>query len=448
MDTANRGASGAGALRMARWISLAAVLGVGAPLVGCGDDGAGADMAAVDMTMATDLAAPDLTSSDLTAMADLTVMADLSAMVDLSAGPDLVTMIDLAAPDLLVARDLAGGAADLAPAPVDLAAAPDLTQAGTLRVTTLATGSLASPYGLALDTQGPYLWVADYAGHAVFRIATADGSVSVVAGTPGAFGLADGIAGAAKFKYPTAVAVDPSGVVWVADSGNHVIRKITVAGANVTVSTVAGSLGALKGFKDGTGGAALFNAPMGITLDATGANAFVGENMNCTLRQVTATGVVTTVAGDGNCTALGTYYVRHIARDPSGMIYISDPSNHRIRAFAGGQFTVVAGPSGGFGTSGKADGPAAQATFNGPYGVAIESATSLLVADSNNHRIRRITLGASSAVSTVAGIGFGKADGDPLTQAQFAYPRHAIAAGDGTIYIADTDNKAVRRIGR
>ena len=200
----------------------------------------------------------------------------------------------------------------------------------------------------------------------------------------GGDGTADGIL--AQFSNPKAVAVDLDGNVYVADTANNRIRKITPAGA---VTILAGTSG---GFLDATGTAAQFNNPNGVAVDTAG-NVYVADTTNNRIRKITAAGVVTTLAGQasaGTTDATGNAAQfndpRAVAVDTAGKVYVADTTNNRIRKItAAGVVTTVAGSTAGFL---DATGNAAQ--FNNPNGIAVDVNGNLYVGDNGNDRIRQI----------------------------------------------------------
>jgi len=153
--------------------------------------------------------------------------------------------------------------------------------------------------GMAIDNTGNLI-VADTNNHAIRKI-TPQGVVTTLAGTSGVAGNADGTGAAASFKYPTGLATDGAGNVYVGDFGNDTIRKITPQGV---VTTLAGTAG-VAGSADGTGPAASFNGPMGLTMDSTG-NVYVADAGNYTIRKITAQGIVTTIAGQAGVNGFAT----------------------------------------------------------------------------------------------------------------------------------------------
>jgi prepilin-type N-terminal cleavage/methylation domain-containing protein len=242
-----------------------------------------------------------------------------------------------------------------------------------------------NPNGITVDSSG-IIYIADFSNHRIRKI-TAGGTVSTLAGSGGT-GFADGTGTSAVFNYPHGVAVDTSGNVYVADQSNQRIRKITAGGV---VTTLAGSGG--QGFADGTGTSAAFNYPAGITVDASG-NVYVADTNNYRIRKITSSGVVTTLAGsgvsgfaDGTGIAAQFFNPTGVAVDSSGNVYVADAQNNRIRKItSSGVVTTLAGS----GAAGFADGTGTAAQFNSPGGVAVDALGTVYVADLSNQRIRKI----------------------------------------------------------
>jgi sugar lactone lactonase YvrE len=265
-------------------------------------------------------------------------------------------------------------------------------------------------------------------------------TVSTLAGS-GEFGFAEGTGAAAQFWGPYGVAVDASGNVYVADEGNHRIRKITPTG---TVSTLAGS--GTAGFADGSGTLAQFFYPLGVAVDASD-NVYVADKRNHCIRKITPTGTVSTLAGsgtagfaDGSGVAAQFYSPYGVAVDALGNVYVADAVNHRIRKVTpSGTVSTLAGS----GTAGFADSTGTNAQFNNPFGVAVDASGNVYVADRLNHRIRKIT--PTGTVSTLAGSTYGSADGAG-TNAQFSSLEGVTVDASGNVYVADTPNQRIRKI--
>ena len=273
-------------------------------------------------------------------------------------------------------------------------------------------------------------------------------TVSTLAGQPLSSGSSDGTGSAARFYHLTAITADNFGLIYVADTDNHTIRRIPAStGAVATLAGLAGS----SGSADGTGSAARFNSPSGVALDTAG-NIYVADTLNHTLRKVTWDGVVSTYVGStgtaGSVDGLGSTarFTRPqgVAIDGNNSLYVADTNNHTIRkvVLSTGVVTTVAGLAG---SSGSIDGFGSVARFTFPSGVAVDSAGTLYVADTENHTIRAIQ--PSGMVSTLAGLAgsAGDADGTGST-ARFDSPTDLAVDLSGNVYVADTDNCTIRKI--
>ncbi len=271
------------------------------------------------------------------------------------------------------------------------------------------------------------------------------GTTSDFAGT-GYGGYADGAGAVAEFRLPTGIVKDAAGNLFVADRDNYCIRKITPAGV---VTTFAG--GGTPGFVDGTGTAAKFNLPFGITIDASG-NLYVGEINNNAIRKITPAGVVTTLAGnpngysgtqDGYGSSARFNSPVGLTTDAAGNVYVADFNNHRIRKVTpAGLVTTLAGNSNGF--YGLQDGTGTAASFYHPIALAFDQSGNLIIADYFNHAVRKMT--AANVVTTIAGNGTaGTADGTG-SAARFDRPASLAVDNSGTIYICDANNNNIRKI--
>lgn len=310
-----------------------------------------------------------------------------------------------------------------------------------------ATGTaarFAEPAGLAMGSDGS-LYVADFLNHTVMQVSPA-GIVTTLAGKAGESGAADGNGPDARFKNPAGLTVASDGTVYVADSGNYTIRKITPGGA---VSTLAGSAG-LAGTTDETGSLSRFKGPAGITLAPDGM-LYVTDSVSNTIRKLTPAGAVTTLAGlagvagsqDGTGTAARFSSPTGIAADAAGLLYVADAGNHVIRKVA--PDGAVATWAGQVGVPGEANGSGTSARFHSPYGVGVDATGNVYVADHFNHVIRHIT--PAGAVTTLAGQGGipGSADGSG-SLAQFNNPSGIFVNGSGTVFVSDGGNSEIRKI--
>ncbi|QYM77807.1 immunoglobulin domain-containing protein [Horticoccus luteus] len=317
--------------------------------------------------------------------------------------------------------------------------------------TTDATGAAARlnhPAAIAVDGGGT-AYVADTGNHTIRKI-TAAGVVTTLAGKAGVAGSADGAGTAATFDAPSGIAVDAAGNVYVADTLNHIIRKVTAAGA---VTTIAGSPGQ-AGSADGTNAAARFSWPQGLALDATGANLFIADTNNHAVRKIVlASGTVSTLAGfsgqpgsvDGVGGAARFDAPYGVAVDANGNVYVADTDNATIRLVTpDGAVTTLAGLAG---STGAADGTGAGARFNHPYGVTVDSAFNVYVVDTDNYTVRKI-VSALGVVTTVGGQAGKPGSVDGIgTAARFNSPGGIAVNSAGDLYIADTDNNTVRSAG-
>jgi sugar lactone lactonase YvrE len=304
------------------------------------------------------------------------------------------------------------------------------------------------PSGVALDT-ADNVYVADWGNHTIRKITPA-GLVTTFAGKAGNAGSADGTGSNARFNQPSAVVVDNATNVYVADTGNCTIRKITPAGV---VTTLAGKPGYL-GSADGSGSAARFGStnagPNGLAVDFFG-NVYVADTGNNTIRQVTPYGVVTTLAGQagitGSTDATGTAallnYPSGVAADSFGNVWVADTGNNTIRQIApGGVVTTWAGQAA---VTGSADATGTAARFFNPFGMAVDGAANIYVADAGNNTVRLVS--PYGAVRTLAGQAgtTGSADGNGGA-AQFNDPTGIAVDGSGNLFVADAANGTIREI--
>lgn len=304
------------------------------------------------------------------------------------------------------------------------------------------------PEGIAIDAAGN-LYVADNGNHTIRKITPA-GLVSTLAGMAGSQGSADGVGNAARFNFPTGVAVDRSGNVYATDTGNHTVRKIAPGGV---VSTLAGLAGN-AGYDDGVGDGARFWHPGVVAMDRSD-NLYMitrgpvsnARNRIESLRKITLAGVVTTLAsGHVSVLEFESTSVHGMAFDSAGNRL--ETKGHAIqRTSADGTTTTIAGsPPVGY-EGGYADGPAGLAKFDLPRGLTVDVTGNIIVADTDNNVVRKVSLGGE--VITLAGmpvpIARGSADGVGGA-ARFHSPAGIGIAPTGEIYLADPGNYTVREI--
>jgi sugar lactone lactonase YvrE len=294
------------------------------------------------------------------------------------------------------------------------------------------------PYGIAVDGSGNVI-VGD-AGNNKIRKVTPAGAVTTIAGS-GTAGSLDGTGTGATFNFPTGIAVDGAGNIFVVDTSNRKIRKVAPDGS---VTTVAGSGG--YGSTDGPGTTASFYFPFGVAVDGAG-NLFVSDAMNNNIRKVAPGGVVSTLAGsgarasrDGTGTGAAFSYPIGVAADASGNVYVADFATSKLRRItAAAVVTTLAGS----GDSGKSDGAGPVATFQNPTGVAANGADEVYVADSLNHSIRKVSAGGD--VSTFAGTGANGGEDGTGTAASFSFPTGVAVDGAGSVYVAENWGNRIRK---
>jgi len=310
------------------------------------------------------------------------------------------------------------------------------------------------PLGLAIDKSGN-VYIADQFNHRIRRIAP-DGTITTVAGsgTQGSAGD-DGPATSAQLNYPSGIAIDGSGALYITDTMNHVIRKVAVGG---NITRIAGQRG-LPGFveKDAKGEFidakdAQLNAPTGIAMDSAG-NIYFCDTRNHRVRKIGADGKIRTIAGTGEKGETGDggsaleaklNSPTGVAVDAAGNVYIADQMNHRIRKVdTSGIISTVAG-TGLPGYSGNG-GLATKAQLFYPCCIALDAQGNLFIADRTNNRVRRVDA-AAGTISLAAGTGrFGDDfDGRPADQARLRFPMGLAADPQGRIYFSDNANSRVK----
>ncbi len=299
--------------------------------------------------------------------------------------------------------------------------------------------SFWTPYGVAVDASGN-VYVAD-SGNQRIRKVSPSGAVTTLAGS-GEYGSMDGMGTAASFLNPTGVAVDAAGNVFVADSGNNKIRKVNPAGVVVTLAGHTNS-----GANDGTGTGASFFDPTGVAVDAAG-DVFVADSGNNEIRKISPSGVVTTLAGhtssganDGTGTGASFSSPTGVAVDAAGNVFVADSFNSKVREVSSaGVVTTLAGS----GKYGLVDGMGTAASFERPAGVAVDASGSIFVGDSAANEIRRVS--ATGVVKTWAGgVIAGSVDGSGVVAA-FNAPGDVAVDASGNVYVADCSNNTIRKV--
>ena len=311
------------------------------------------------------------------------------------------------------------------------------------------TAILNNPYGIAVDPSGN-IFIADYANNRIRKINSA-GIITTIAGTGFSGFTGDGgPATNAKIYAPRGITSDNAGNIFFSDYANNRIRKITTTGI---ISTVAGN--GLPGFS-GDGGqatAAQLNFAWGVGVDALG-NLYIADQMNCRIRKVNTSGIISTIGGTGiaffsgdggPAVSAGIQYPMGLVVDGPGNVYICDEGDCRIRKIntAGIISTIAGNGSAGFTGDG---GPATLAKLYYPQGITLDNSGNVYVADLNNNRIREIN--TSGVINTITGTGVAgySGDGGPPSLAEINQSTGVAVDAAGIIYIADNDNNRIREI--
>jgi sugar lactone lactonase YvrE len=288
--------------------------------------------------------------------------------------------------------------------------------------------SFLYPYGVAIDGSNN-IYVADTENHLIRKIA--NGSVTTLAGQAGTHGSSNGMGTNAQFYYPYGLATDSAGNVYVADTFNSAIRKITTNGG---VTTIGGSA------------SPAFSYPFAVATDSA-TNVYVADTYNFLIRLITPAGAVTTIAVSASPAF---YYPYGIAVDSATNIYVAEYYNQIIRKITpGGAVSTLAGETNAFGGGlyGDADGSYPTGTFKNPWGVAVDSMGNVYVGDSGNGNVRKITR-PSDALSTLAGPdeSYGVYGDGPAGQPRFNQPNGVAVDGASNVYVADTQNNCIRMV--
>jgi DNA-binding beta-propeller fold protein YncE len=315
-----------------------------------------------------------------------------------------------------------------------------------------SVASFNRPFGICIDQEGN-LYLADAYNHCIRKISS-DGMVSTYAGS-GTAGYLDGPASEAKFNQPINICLDEEGNMYVSDFLNQRIRKVS---QDMMVTTIAGS--GIAGLQDGLAAEAKFNYPRGICLDDTG-NIYIGDSWNHRVRKISLDGMVSTWAGGGTTigvqsvggyvdasdTAARFYTPCELSIDLSNNIFVADAYNHRIRKIdADRMVTTIAGSgTSGPDAGGFMNGPGEQALFKVPTACHVSLTGSIYVGDGQNQRVRKIS--PDGMVTTFAGSGETGFENGSDSIATFDFPRGCVMDyEEQRLYVVDYNNHAIRII--
>ncbi len=315
-----------------------------------------------------------------------------------------------------------------------------------------ASARLNNPYEVAMDAAGN-LYIADGNNRRIRKVDASTGNITTAAGTGTQGDSGDGgAATAAQLTFPIGVGVDGAGNLYIADGNSHRVRRVDTAGV---ITTVAGTGSSGDSGDGGAAAAAQLNFPAAAEPDGAG-NLYIVDRNNHRIRRVDTSGVITTVAGTGSsgynasqdggaATSAQLNTPTGAALDGAGNLYIADTNNHRIRKVdTAGVITTVAG-TGTAGDSGDG-GPATSAQLNRPFGVNVDNSGNLYIAGNFNHRIRKVD--TAGVITTVAGTGSSgfSGDGAAATLALLGNPTDLALDSLGNLYIADRANNRVRKV--
>jgi uncharacterized protein (TIGR03437 family) len=313
------------------------------------------------------------------------------------------------------------------------------------------SAELDSPQGVAVDSSGN-LYIADYNNNRIRKVS--NGVIATVAGNGAQGSSGDnGPATSAELYYPCGVAVDSSGNLYIADTVNNRIRMVSsgaiIKGSNGVITTVAGNGTSGYSGDNGAPTSAKLYAPEGVAVDSAG-NLYIADSGNNRIRKVSG-GLITTVAGNGTqgysgdngpATSAELNGPQSVAVDSSGNVYIADLSNNRIRKVSSGAIATIAGNGTGFGGD---NGAPTSAQLDAPLAVAVDPAGDVYIADMGNNRIREVSNGAIATLVGNGTAGFG-GDGGAGTSAELNSPEGVAADSSGELFIADSGNNRVRKI--
>ncbi|MCX6396057.1 MAG: PxKF domain-containing protein [Propionibacteriales bacterium] len=337
-----------------------------------------------------------------------------------------------------------GGAANAATDDYALLFVAGTGTAGAPTAGPATSSNLFNPYGVAVDGSGN-VYIADTVNNRVEKV-TPGGQLSVIAGTGDTGAPTEGPATSSNLDLPIGVAVDGSGNVYIADYGNNRVEQVTPGGQ---LSVIAGtsSQGAPTA---GPATSSNLNSPAGVAVDGSG-NVYIADQGNHRVEQVTPGGQLSVIAGTGvagaptagPATSSNLDNPTGVVVDGTGNVYIADGRNNQVeKVTPGGQLSVIAGT----GAAGAPTaGPATSSNLRTPFGVAVDGSGNVYIADTSNHRVEKVTPGGQ--LSVIAGTGAaGAPTAGPATSSNLSYPTGVAVDGTGNVYIADFGNHRVEKL--
>ena len=314
------------------------------------------------------------------------------------------------------------------------------------------TQAIDYPSGIVADARGGF-YVASTTQNRVYYVA-ANGALTLIAGTTYGFGGDGGRATAARLAGPSGLALDAAGNLYISDTRNQRIRKVTASGV---ITTFAGIGTAGFSGDGGAAAAAKLSGPSGLATDRAG-NVYVADATNNRIRKITPAGIISTVAGGGDMVVAGEPATQTtintpngVALDSRGNLYYSDAFMVRRVSVDGNVSTVVNSRFSGRGNSlctfSGDEGPVSSASICGPRGVSVDGSDNLYIVDRGSQRIRKVT--TDGIIHTVAGNGSIRYSGDGglAISAALSNPSAVATNANGNLYIADTTNNRIRRVG-
>jgi sugar lactone lactonase YvrE/type II secretory pathway pseudopilin PulG len=334
---------------------------------------------------------------------------------------------------------------------------PISLNSGTITSNSIASGLYFQPPSLTAVLVNPVtsysnFYIADTSNHVVRKVTQSTGYISTVAGTGTSGSVTAGTATSSKLNAPTGVALDGSGNLYIADTGDHAVLKVTTGG---TLSYFAGT-GTSGTVTAGTATSSKLNAPAGVAFDSSG-NAYIADGSNHEVLKVTSGGVLSVFAGTGTsgtvtagaATSSNLNSPTGVAVDSSNNVYIADGSNHEVlKVTSAGTLSIFAGTGTSGSTNDNNGSAATSALLKTPYGLAVDGSNNLYIADSGNDTILEVTAstGKIAIIAGVTGSASYTGDGSTATSAKVSAAKGVAVDASGNVYIADTSNNRIRFI--